>query len=148
MLPSSDIRPGRTFRWGVLIFAILLLFTSPVFARTYHITKYHETVVVQEDGSAVVSEDLTFEFHGAYQGIYRRIPVEYPGPSGSNYTLFIESIDVTDDSGTALKFEKQYKGDLLQLKVYVPGASDATRTVRIRYVVLNGIRDLQNNECR
>jgi uncharacterized membrane protein len=144
MLPSSFYRPGRNFRWGVLLFALLL--TSTAFARTYHIQRYNDAIVVNENGRTVVSEEITFVFQGQYNGIYRRIPVEYPNDAGSNYTLFIESVDVTDESGAALKFEKQYKGDLLQLKIYVPGATDTTKTIRIRYVVLNAIRYFEDHD--
>ncbi len=146
MLESSFFRPGRISRWGVLLFAIVA-FISPAFARTYHITRFNDGIVVQENGRVVVSEEITFSFQGAYNGIYRNIPVEYPGDAGSNYTLFIENVDVTDGDGNALKFNQQYKGGELQLKVFIPGAVDTTRTVRIRYVVLNGIRYFEDHDA-
>jgi len=141
MSPSTLFRPGRNFRRGVLLFLLLALFTPlAAFARSYHLQRFHDGIVVQPNGRVVVTEELTYVFVGQFQGIYRDIPVEYPGPGGSNYTLFLENVDVADEQGAPLKFEQQYKGGNLHLKVYVPGAADATRTVRIRYVVLNGIR--------
>ncbi len=35
-------------------------------------------------------------FTGEYHGIYRDIPIEYPGPHGSNYELFLKVTGVTD----------------------------------------------------
>lgn len=139
------LRPSRIVRWGFL-FLLIASLAAPAFARTYHIAKYSDGIVVGEDGRTVVTEQITFDFQGSYQGIYRQIPVEYPGPSGSNYTLFIESVDVADDNGNALKVEKQFKGDLLQLKVFIPGASDTSKTINIRYIVLNGIRYFDDHD--
>jgi uncharacterized membrane protein len=144
MLASRFSRPGRIIRWGVLLVALFVC--SAASARSYHIQRYNEAISVNENGRIVVSEELTFVFEGEYHGIYRDIPVEYPNSGGSNYTLFIENIDVTDDSGAALKYESHYKGDLLRLKIYVPGATDAKRTVRIRYVVLNAIRYFEDHD--
>src|SRR6059058_584489 len=147
MSASTLFRPGRNLRWGVLFFALLALLTpQSAYARTYHLQKFNEGLIVHEDGRIVVSEELTFVFEGAFKGIHRRIPVEYPGRGGSNYTLFIENVDVSDETGSPLKFKKQYKGDQLELDIYVPGAADATRTIRIRYVVLNGIRYFEDHD--
>ena len=68
-------------------------------------------------------EQITFVFSGEYHGIYRDIPVDYPGPSGINYTLFIKVDAITDESGSKLKFEKKTSDGFLKLKVYVPGAT-------------------------
>ena len=69
---------------------LLLAFSLPAWARNYHISKFNSTIHVEEDGSARVEEQITFVFSAIYQGIYRDIPVDYPGPSGSNYTLFVK----------------------------------------------------------
>jgi len=109
-------------------------------SRSYHVSRFNSTIHVEEDGSARVEEQITFVFSGAYQGVYRDIPVDYPGPSGSNYTLFIKVGKITDDSCNKLKVEKKTSGGYLHLKIYVPGAVDATRTVNIEYSVANGTR--------
>jgi uncharacterized membrane protein len=145
MHASQFFRPSRNLRWGVLLFAFIV-FAVPSFARSYHLKNYNDGIAIGENGRVVVSEELTFVFEGAYNGIYRVIPTEYPGEAGSNYTLFIENIDVTDESGNALKFERQYRGGSLKLKIFVPGATDTTRTIRIRYVVLNAIRYFEDHD--
>jgi len=41
--------------------------------------------------------------------------VDYPVPSGSNYTLFVKILSVTDDSGNKLKVEKQEQRRLFSI---------------------------------
>ena len=125
---------------------LLLVFSLPAWARSYHISKFNSNIHVEEDGSARIEEQITFVFKGVYQGIYRDIPVDYPGPSGSNYTLFIKLDSVTDDSGNKLKVEKKTNNGFLHLKIYVPGAVDATRTVNIEYSVANGTRFFEDHD--
>ena len=53
---------------------------------------------------------------------------------------------ITDDSGSKLKFEKKTSNGFLHLKIYVPGAADATRTVNIEYSVANGTRFFEDHD--
>ena len=78
--------------------------------------------------TARIQEQITYAFRGAYQGVYRNIPIDYPGPAGTNYSLFLNVDSVTDGSGSPLKYEKSVKNGYLNLKIYVPDASNATRT--------------------
>jgi uncharacterized membrane protein len=129
------------------VLVVLLLFCSlPAWARSYHISKFNSNIHVEEDGSARVEEQITFVFSGVYQGIYRDLPVDYPGPGGSNYTLFVKVDSITDDSGSKLKYEKKTSGGFLHLKIFVPGATDATRTVNIEYSVANGTRFFEDHD--
>jgi uncharacterized membrane protein len=130
----------------MLAVVLLLVFSLPALARSYRISKFNSTIHVDEDGSARIQEQITFVFSGQYQGIYRDIPVDYPGPSGSNYTLFIKLDQITDESGAKLKYEKRTRDGFLKLKVYVPGASDSTRTVNIEYSVANGTRFFEEHD--
>jgi predicted membrane protein DUF2207 len=137
----------RSWASTARVLAVLLLACSlPAWARSYHISKFNSNIHVEEDGSARIEEQITFVFNGVYQGIYRDLPVDYPGPSGSNYTLFIKLDSITDDSGSKLKYEKKTRGGFLHLKIYVPGATDATRTVNIEYSVANGTRFFEDHD--
>jgi uncharacterized membrane protein len=144
---ATDHSRSRAFSAGkVLVVLLALVFSLPAWARNYHISKFNSNIHVAEDGSARVEEQITFVFSGEYHGIYRDIPVDYPGPSGSNYTLFVTILSVTDDSGDKLKVEKKTTGGFLHLKIYVPGATDATRTVNIEYSVANGTRFFEDHD--
>jgi len=92
-----------------------------------------------------VSEKITLAFAGEWHGIHRTIPVEYPGADGSNYTLFLKIISVTDENGSKLKYDSSKHGAYRDLKIYIPGAVDTSRVVNIDYKVRNGVRFLGSN---
>jgi len=125
---------------------VLLLGALPAGARSYRISNFNSVIHVDDDGSARIEEQITFVFSGTYQGIYRDIPTDYPGPAGSNYTIFIKLESITDDAGHKLKYEKHNTGGYLKLKIYVPGAVDATRTVNIAYSVANATRFFEDHD--
>jgi uncharacterized membrane protein YgcG len=125
----------------VLIAALLSAFALPAAARSWRIANFQATIDVHQDGSALVMERITAVFTGSYQGIYRTIPIEYPGPRGANYTLFVNVIGVKDvDTGSALRYELHRQGAYRQIKIYVPGAMDTDKTIEIDYEVKNGTR--------
>ncbi|MBI1741344.1 MAG: hypothetical protein HYR57_10770, partial [Candidatus Koribacter versatilis] len=73
--------------------------------RNWRVADFKDTISISGDGSALVSEKITLVFVGQWHGIHRTIPVEYPGPHGSNYTLFLDVKSVTDETGNKLKYE-------------------------------------------
>ena len=52
---------------------------------------------------------------GEWHGIHRTIPVEYPGPNGTNYTLFLNVVGVTDENGNKLKYESSRNRGLIAI---------------------------------
>ena len=120
---------------------LLLLLLSPAQAQhTWRVADFKDTISIAADGTALVSEKITLQFVGEWHGIHRTIPVEYPGPQGTNYTLFLNVMSVTDENGNKLKYESRKSGNYRDLKIYIPGAVDTTRVVNIDYSVRNGIR--------
>lgn len=129
--------------WAVVLLFILGL---PAWARSYHITRFNSNIHVEQDGSANVTEEITFAFAGSFQGIYRNIPVEYPGPNGTNYSLFVRVARVTDENSAPLKYEKHTSGGYLKLKIFVPGADNASRKVNIEYTVLDATKFFEDHD--
>jgi uncharacterized membrane protein len=120
---------------------IVLLIAAPAAAeRTLVISSFHATVEVATDGSIVVEETIVARFTGSWNGLFRTIPVEYRTPQGLNYTLRLDIDAVTDDEGRELRYESSRQRHYRKLKIWVPDATDATRTVRLRYHVANGLR--------
>ena len=124
----------------LLLGAVLLLNAAPAHAKAWRISDFKDSISVNADGSVLVSEKITLVFEGEWHGIHRTIPVEYPGPQGSNYTLFLKVQSVTDDAGNKLKYESSKSGPNRDLKIYIPGAVDATRVVNIDYTLRNAVR--------
>jgi uncharacterized membrane protein len=120
----------------VLVAALAL----PASAREWHIARFDTQMAVAQDGRSTVTEHIDVVFEGTFHGIYRDIPIEYPGPHGSNYTLFLKVTGVTDGEGNKLKYEASTKNGSRHLKIYIPDAVSTTRTVEIHYTVTNAVR--------
>src|SRR4029077_16822281 len=109
-IPAHPIagRPPLPRRLSLLagLFLILLALAAPASAKERHLKKFFSEIVVMPDGSVDVTENITFQFVGGpWNGINRYIPVEYSGPRGLNYTLFLDVKGVTDESGAKLRYE-------------------------------------------
>ena len=126
----------RTFVLVILCLSLAI----PAFARDWHIARFESHIYVASDGVTTVNEHIDLVFSGEYHGIYRDIPVEYPGPRGSNYTLFLKVTSVLDGSGHKLKYESSTQNGNRHLKIYIPDAVDTTRSVIISYKVTNAVR--------
>jgi len=124
--------------WFLSLF--LCAVTTLASAKSWRISDFKDTIVVNKDGSAVVTERITLVFVGDWHGIHRTIPIEYPGPSGTNYELFLDLKSITDGEGEKLKYDMSITNGSRDFKIYIPNAVDTTRTVEIIYVVRNGTR--------
>ena len=123
---------------------VLVVFVAalslPAYAREWHIARFDTRMSVARDGVSTVTERIDVVFSGTFHGIYRDIPIEYPGPHGSNYTLFLKITGVTDGEGNKLKYESSTQNGNRHLKIYIPDAVNATRKVEIHYTVTNAVR--------
>src|ERR1700723_298601 len=131
------IKQKRSRPAAALLLATILAFAAPAAAKSWRISNYQDTITVNEDGSALVNETITLVFVGEWHGIHRTIPIKYPGPDGTNYQLFIDIKSITDENGAKLKYDSSTSGAARDLKIYMPNAVDATRTVDIAYRVRN-----------
>jgi hypothetical protein len=135
-------RVVRTLLLPLLLLLAPLIITVSAQAQphSWRVADFKDTISIAADGTALVSEKITVTFVGEWHGIHRTIPVEYPGAQGTNYTLFLDVLSVTDENGTKLKYDSSKSGAYRDLKIYIPGAVDATRTVNLDYSVRNGVR--------
>ncbi|HSK19631.1 MAG TPA: DUF2207 domain-containing protein [Longimicrobiales bacterium] len=115
---------------------------SPAHAqeRSLDIREMNARIIVTRGGDVSVTERFVVHFNGSWNGIYRMIPVEYDAPGGLNYTLRLRVESVTDDAGTPLRHEVERVGDSRRIKMWVPNANDATRTVVLSYSADNALR--------
>ena len=124
----------------VLLAPLIITGSALAQSHSWRVADFKDTISIAADGTALVSEKITVTFVGEWHGIHRTIPVEYPGAQGTNYTLFLDVLSVTDENGTKLKYDSSKSGAYRDLKIYIPGAVDATRTVNLDYSVRNGVR--------
>jgi uncharacterized membrane protein len=127
--------------------ALFLLAAAPAAAqRTLVIQSFDAAIDVSADGSILVEERIVPRFTGSWNGIFRTIPVQYRTPQGLNYTLRLEVRSVTDEEGRELRYESSRERHYRKLKIWVPGATDATKTVKVRYRVSNGLRFFEEHD--
>ncbi|HEX5634266.1 MAG TPA: DUF2207 domain-containing protein, partial [Gemmatimonadales bacterium] len=128
--------------------AVLLLAASPPLAaqRSLAIDRFHSEVQVREDGSIEVAETITATFTGSWNGIYRKVPVQYRTPQGFNWEIRIELLSAMDDAGAALRTETLREGHFVKYRMWVPGAQNATRTITLRYRARNALRFFEDHD--
>jgi hypothetical protein len=134
--------PVRTFLLALFLSAL----TGVAAAKSWRVAGFQDNITVAKDGSAVVTERITLVFVGEWHGIHRFIPTEYPGPNRTNYELYLDVTSVTDGEGGKLKYDSSISNGSRDLKIYIPDAVDATRTVEITYRVRNGTRFFDDHD--
>ncbi|HEY2456807.1 MAG TPA: DUF2207 domain-containing protein, partial [Candidatus Acidoferrum sp.] len=138
--------PKRLFVLLAVICLGMLCGTSAP-AKERHLEKFYAEVVVLPNGNVEVTENITFRFVGGpWQGIYRDIPVEYVGPNGMNFSLFLDVKRVTDEEGRSLRYESSRERQNRRLKIFIPNADNSTRTVSIEYVVTDALRFFEDHD--
>jgi hypothetical protein len=121
---------------------------SPAAAQTrglFSIASFVTSVVVNPDGSLVVREDITLDFRGRHQGIYRRIPLRSPR-NGLEYPLHLSGIGVYNEVSQALRTEVTYPGRHVMIKAWVPDAVDTRKTVSVVYHVRRGVSQYDDHD--
>ena len=147
--PSANSFPAhiRFVRALALLLLVLTALVSPSAAKERYLRKFFSDIAVLPNGTIDVTENITFQFVGGpWHGIYRDIPVEYSGPRGLNYSLFLSVKSVTDDSGQNLRYETSRVRHYLRIKIYIPGADNSTRTVSIDYTVSNALKYFDDHD--
>ncbi len=131
---------------ALLALAFLALAANTASARTLTIQKFHTEVTITPDGMVDVVETIQAHFEGSWNGLYRTIPIEYATPQGLNYSLFLDVVSIADDSGSSLKYDTSRSGGYLKLKIYVPNAVNATRTIVVHYKVSDALRFFEDHD--
>ncbi|HYS16843.1 MAG TPA: DUF2207 domain-containing protein [Candidatus Binatia bacterium] len=126
----------------------MLATASPAAAQTrglFSIDSFVTSLVVNADGSLIVREDITFEFRGTHQGIFRRIPLRSTH-DGLEFPLSLSGIGVYDEASRPLRTEVSYPDRSVMIKAWVPGAVDTKKTVTVVYHVRRGILAYEDHD--
>lgn len=125
-----------------LWFFVALLLTHSVDAqdRSLRLTDFDAVLEVGADGALDVTERLTVEFKGEWNGVRRELLLRHNTAQGRVVKLDVDIGEITDAAGRPLTVEQESEDGLLILRIYVPDNRDATRQVVIRYRVSNAIR--------
>jgi len=124
-----------------LVLVLLALSATALSAqRSYSIERFDARIRVNADASIDVTESITAQFVGSYNGLFRTIPIKYRNAQGLNWTLGVSLQSARDDQGHNLRTETSREGASNKYKVWIPGATDATKTLVLRYHATNGLR--------
>ncbi len=130
----------------VILLGLCLIAPPARAQRSLAIKRFDATIVVNRDAAVDVTESITAQFSGSWNGIYRTIPVGYRTPQGFSWTLRLTLLGATDQGGRALKVETSRERHYVKYKIWVPGARDATRTVLLHYRAANGLRFFEDHD--
>jgi hypothetical protein len=130
----------KTAKTAAVLAILLCTLLANASAKSWRIADFQDNITVDKDGTALVRERISLVFVGEWHGIHRTIPIEYPGPDGTNYELFVDVQSVTDAEGSHLKYESSRSRGFRDLKIYIPGATDVSKIIEIAYRVRNGTR--------
>lgn len=126
-----------------LVFVLIVLFSSISYAQDleWKIKSFNSSVMVKQDRSIEVTEEITTDFKSAMHGIYRYIPIVYgKGSLGSN-DIGLKLISITDEAGKPYNYTTNYSGDFVYYKI---GDKDITLTGKkvylIKYVMKNIVK--------
>ena len=130
--------------WWLLLSAAT---ASPAVAqRSLVIERFDAAIRVEPDGTIDVTESITARFTGSWNGIYRKIPFKYRTAQGLNWTIDFDVLGATDGEGRPLRIEQSREGHYLAIRMWVPGAQDATRTAVLHYRASNALRFLEEHD--
>jgi hypothetical protein len=131
-------------RRALALLAALLLLAAPAAAQdsTIVIRSFDTELAVQPSGVVEVTEVIRLAFTGHWNGILRDLSLQHNTAEGRRQKLDVEVLGVTDGAGRPLKVEKADADDswIRRIKIWIPGAENAERTIFIRYRVSNAIR--------
>ena len=130
MRPTSSSARGR-FVSAAAALVLACAAVETAFGQSGDIDDFDVEVVLNESGVIDVKETLRVRFVGRRNGIVRVIPVQNMTSSGERRSLGFRLLSVTDDAGTRLEVQKTRRGADMDLRIRVPGAEDAVRTVVI-----------------
>jgi uncharacterized membrane protein YgcG len=140
-LMSSGLRNARRFTAGIFAAVSLAILAQPVAGqRQMEIERFDATIRVDDSGWIDVREEVRVRFIGSWNGIFRTIPIEYRTDQGFSYRLVLDDLSVTGTDGSPYEYSSSRERHYRLLKIRVPGATDATRTVVIHYRVPNALK--------
>ena len=146
------VTSGRSPRFSPALFSLALLCllqclsVLPAHARSFVLSRFDVELQVLSGGDLLVTETVSPRFEGAWNGIERLIPIEYHTPQGFNYSLLLDRVTVTDEQGTPLRFESSRERHYRNFRIWIPGATDGTRTFVMKYRVRNGLKFFEDHD--
>ena len=122
------------------LLALLVLLAGPAAADLggFVIHRFATLLTVERNATLLVEERLEVEFSEPRHGLYRTIPVRYTDPRGFAYSLDVERVSVTDETGRRYGTQLSNEGRYQKIQI---GDADHTVEGRKVYVIRYRVRD-------
>ena len=132
---------NRILAWALALCASALVSAAAgAQERSLRIAEFDAVYEIGADGTLDVTEKITVEFKGEWNGLRRELLLRHNTAQGRGVRLDVDVGEITDGAGRPLTVERDTESGVLVLRIYVPDNRDATRQVIIRYRVSNAIR--------
>lgn len=131
----------------LILLTMLLALAAPAAAQytadsAIVIRRFDTELAVQPSGTVEVTEIIRFAFTGRWRGIVRDLSLQHRTGQGEKRKLDVELIGAADGAGKPLRWQEDGDTDswTRRMRIWIPGAHDAERTIVIRYRVKNALR--------
>lgn len=124
----------------------ILFFPQDLFAQTTEeIRSFHSDIVVHQDTSITISEEIDYTTTLRKHGIYRYIPITY-NKDGIKTALRVTDISVTDADGEDIQYERTTDSKFTTLKIGDPDRTfTGDKTYHISYRVEHALTQFENH---
>lgn len=118
----------------IFIGLILLIFPKSLrAAANYTIEKFESVITIEQDSTLTVTETIEINIDNPMHGIFRIIPVTYSA-KGRTIKAKFNLISITDEVGNSYKYNQNYVGQSVKLKIGDPNKTiSGTYTYIISY---------------
>lgn len=132
----------------LLIFLLLIIFIAPIDvkaeSKSYTIDKLNIAAKITDKGNIEVVEEVTYNFHGSYNGVYRNLAKD--GSSGNKINgVFVKNknnnlISLSSDNDSKNNtYQILDSSENTQIKVFSK-STDEIKTVVFNYTILGGAK--------
>jgi uncharacterized membrane protein len=108
------------------------------YSYDWRILEFESEANVLENSDVEITEKITVNFSYDRHGIYRTIPYRYYDRFGFSRNIFLKVLSVENEKGEDYKFEKNYSGGEMTIKIGDPGKTVVgNQTYLIKYRLSN-----------
>ena len=144
-LSPAAVAVAAVVCWGVL-WGALWGAEAGAQERSITIEDFDAEIAISDSAAVAVTETIRLRFSGEWQGIHRLIPCRSLTSRGENHDIRFRLLGVTDEAGTPLRVEALRERYSADLKIHLPGAANAVRTVVINYSLGRALKFFEDHD--
>lgn len=133
---------------GVLLALNILWLAIPIAAASGEYIRFFDSNInVAQDGKALVTETIVYNFSTPRHGIFRNINTASKNQDGKRYEMQIDILGVTSLNGVPYKYTTSQGNDQIQIKIGDPNSTvSGVRTYVIVYEVSGALESFSDHD--